>query len=423
MTQNAASAGPTTLGLQKSFGFGDRLGIATPGHLRAARRYDFAPILAQQSIREMQRTQRTPQDVMQAARDGLNAEKFGGKWGADADHLKTPDDVRITAAAEFCFFTIDPSAHVNNAADSAPVDALQDAVRQMSADGALPADWQEPYRGQAFELDEKFPPLRIGEVDLLRAATKYGRAIAHSASLAWHIAQTMAGKPFEIEISVDETDSPTSVAEHLFFGMELRRRKVPNVVSLAPRFIGDMEKGIDYRGDVTAFERALTQHVAVARFCGPYKISLHSGSDKFSIYPAMGRICGDLLHVKTAGTSYLEALRAVLRLDPDLFGEIAAYCRGRFAIDRASYHISTTDAEVAALPTTFTADAERLYLDERPGRQLMHVTFGSVLTAGACANGRPFKDAIMECLHGGRDLHDELIETHFDKHLRLLSAV
>src|SRR5438132_186439 len=106
--------------------------------------------------------------------------------------------------------------------------------------------------------------------------------------------------PFEIEVSVDETDSPTSALEHLFFGLELKRRRV-KVVSLAPRFIGEFEKGIDYRGDLHKFEAALGEHVAVARFCGPYKISVHSGSDKFAIYPILGRVCGDLLHVKTAG--------------------------------------------------------------------------------------------------------------------------
>src|SRR4029079_9929941 len=92
---------PQRLGLKKTFGFGDRLGLATPGHLESARKFDFAPIFAQQSIREMQRTDRTPEDVIGAARSALGAAGFGGAWGADADHLKTPDDVDRTAAAGF----------------------------------------------------------------------------------------------------------------------------------------------------------------------------------------------------------------------------------------------------------------------------------------------------------------------------------
>src|SRR5207249_7179380 len=148
---------------------------------------------------------------------------------------------------------------------------------------------------------------------------------------------------------------------------ELKERKVPNVVSLAPRFVGDFEKGIDYRGDLKHFEASLREHIAIARYCGPYKLSIHSGSDKFSIYPILGRVCGDLLHVKTAGTSYLEALRVVVRRDATLFGEIAGFCHGRFAADRASYHISTTEADIARLPKGGGGkDLEHPYLDEVP---------------------------------------------------------
>ena len=170
---------------------------------------------------------------------------------------------------------------------------------------------------------------------------------------------------------LDETDLPTSPVEHLFFGLELRRRRVPNVVSLAPRFVGEFEKGIDFKGDLAAFERQLAVHAAVARFCGPYKISVHSGSDKFSIYPIVGRVCGEHLHVKTAGTSYLEALRTVARVEPGLFGEIATYSRGRFDEDRASYHISATPALIAALPPYRGPAEEPVYLDEVTGRQLL----------------------------------------------------
>jgi hypothetical protein len=424
MTHPVATPAPTPLGLKKSFGFGDRLGLATPGHLESARKFDFAPIFAQQSIREMQRTNRTPGEVMSAAREALAAEGFAGAWGADADHLKTPDDVRATAAAGFCFFTIDPSAHVNNGADKMGPAELKSACDAMVADRTFDAPgWEAEYLSRTFEVDDSGPPLRFLSNPLCRAAVKYGRAVAHSAAIARHIAAACAGRAYEIEVSVDETDSPTSPLEHLFFALELKRRGVANVVSLAPRFVGDMEKGIDYRGDLTAFERSLRQHVAVAKFAGPYKVSVHSGSDKFSIYPIVGRVCGDLLHVKTAGTSYLEALRVVVRRDPELFAEIAAYCHGRFATDRASYHISTTDADAARLPRGGGAkDLERPYLDEVPGRQLMHVTFGSVLTQGRRARGQTFKDAIVDVLRNNDALHREVLVKHFDKHLGLLNA-
>ena len=98
------------------------------------------------------------------------------------------------------------------------------------------------------------------------------------------------------------------------------------------------------------------------------------------MYPIIGRVCGNHLHVKTAGTSYLEALRVVARTDTTLFAEIVEFCRGRFDTDRASYHISATVEQVRALPPYRGVKDEPVFLDEVAGRQLLHVTFGSVLT-------------------------------------------
>ena len=407
---------PIPLGLKKSFGYGDRLGLATPGHLAAHRKFDFAPIFAQQSIREMARTERTPEEVMHAAESALAQAGYAGVWGADADHLKTVQDVNITAAAGFCFFTIDPSEFVSNQADQMSVAELEAGVAKL--DQIFPdPDWRQFYLKRAFEVSDNLS-LKFTPETLYRAAVKYGRAIAHAAVMGRHIAQTASS--YEIEVSVDETESPTSPLEHLFFGLELKRRGV-SVISLAPRFVGEFEKGIDFRGGLARFEASLRQHVAIAKFCGPYKISVHSGSDKFSAYPIIGRVCGELLHVKTAGTSYLEALRVVARMAPKLFAVIAAYCRGRFDTDRKSYHISTRAKDIEALPAFAGPEHEALYLDEVVGRQLLHVTFGSVLTLGVDAQGRRFKDGILEQLHQHADLHREVLEKHFTKHLSLLN--
>jgi tagaturonate epimerase len=408
---------PSVLGLKKSFGFGDRLGLATPGHVAAIGKTDFAPIFAQQSVREMERTQRTPTDVMQAAQKHLAKLGWTQPWGADADHHKTPEDVKRSAAAGFTFFTIDPSAFVENAADGMTEQQLSVAVQQQYNDGVWDSvAWDEQYLGKSFDIGAM--SLSFTREQVWRAAVKYARAIHHTAKVAAAIKAECIARPFEIEVSVDETDSITSPLDHLFVGLELKRRNVPNVVSLAPRFIGEFEKGIDYRGDYKQFERQLTEHVAVAQFCGPYKISIHSGSDKFSIYPIIGRVCGELLHLKTAGTSYLEALRVVARKNPELFATIGAFARGRFDADRKSYHISTTQAEIDALrPFSRGAADEALYLDERVGRQLLHVTFGSVLTHGIDARGRKFRHGIIESLEQNPDLHLEFLERHFDKHL------
>jgi hypothetical protein len=408
------------LGLVPSFGYGDRLGLATPGHLAANAGTGFAPIFAQQSIREMTRTDRKAIDVMEAARSALTAANYTEPWGADADHLKTQADVEVTTQAGFCFFTIDPSEYVENGADDMSESELVAAVDKQNQDGIYSGQSVESlYAGRQYAIGGS--DLEFDRESLLRAAVKYGRAVAHCQKMAGYIDAANTDRLYEIEVSVDETDSPTSALEHLFFALELRRRGI-TVVSLAPRFIGEFEKGIDYKGDLKAFEASLKQHVAIAREFGPYKISIHSGSDKFSIYPIIGRVCENLLHVKTAGTSYLEALRVVARVDVPLFREIVDYSGGRFPEDKASYHISVTDADVPGLLKSSDDQLEQNFLNEDKGRQVLHVTFGSVLTKGQAASGRTFKEGIMEILQKNADLHAEVLETHLGKHLRELRA-
>src|SRR5580765_4062520 len=122
------------LSLTPSFGFGDRLGLATPGHIAAVRGTKFAPIFAQQSVRENARTGRTPQQVMDDARRAVDAAHWDAPWGADADHLKTVEDIPPFVEAGYTFFTIDPGEHVDNAADVDPLDVLEKKVARFNWD-------------------------------------------------------------------------------------------------------------------------------------------------------------------------------------------------------------------------------------------------------------------------------------------------
>ena len=412
---------PQVIGVRRSFGFGDRLGMATPGHLAAlANHPGFAPVFAQQSVRELQRTGRTPAEVMGAAVGAVGNARFRQPWGADADHLKLPAEVETAAAAGFTSFTFDPSDFIRADADAMPPDTLAAIIEQMIADGEIAEDWSGPYLARTIDLPGN-QQLRVELEPLQRAVVKYGRAINHCARMYEAVSRSNQGRPFEIEASFDESPTPTSTLEHLFIGLELESRGV-RLTGLALRLPGNWEKAIDYRGDLAEFERQLQEHAAVAQFCGPYKISIHGGSDKPTLYPVIGRCCGDALHVKTSGTSYLEALRVVLRADPNLFAEILRYCRGRFADDHASYALATTAAEVGRLPDHAAGDEEQLFLNARVGRQLLHVTYGSVLTAGHDHQGRPFKEAILELLDRHADIYLELLAAHFDTHLRLLNA-
>ena len=128
------------------------------------------------------------------------------------------------------------------------------------------------------------------------------------------------------------------------------------------------------------------------------------------------------MHVKTAGTSYLEALRVVARRSPALFLEIAEYSRSRFDTDRASYHVTAELSKVPAPNSLAESERERVYLDEDWGRQILHVTFGSVLTMGQTAAGRPFKLGILEALQINEDLHKEVLARHLGRHIELLNA-
>ena len=166
-----------------------------------------------------------------------------------------------------------------------------------------------------------------------RAAVKYGRAIAHVSLLYQHLVQVSDNRSWEVEVSVDETETPTTPAEHVFWARELTRLGV-HWVSLAPRFVGTFEKGVDYIGDLTAFAQDVALHAAIARAYGPYKLSLHSGSDKFSIYDICVEATRGLVHLKTAGTSYLEALRTIGELDPPLLREIYAFACQHYEADR-----------------------------------------------------------------------------------------
>ncbi len=410
---------PQTLGLKRSFGFGDRLGVGTPGHIAAVREHDFAPVFAQQSIREMTRTGRAPEDVIATAARAVESEGWDGLWGADADHIQTKEDAERTAKAGFTLFTIDPSAHVSNTAGHMDGDALREAYGALVDDGTIKRDEAfDLYLGRAHSMGEAGSLTFVNRTELLRTVVKYAGAVAYARRMHGWIGEACGSRSFEMEISVDDTDVPTSPLDHLFIGLELKRAGV-NVVSLAPRFVGDFEKGSDYRGDLDLFAEQYAFHAAIARYCGPYKISIHSGSDKFKIYPIIGRLSGELLHVKTAGTSYLEALRVVARTDQKLFKELAALARDRYDADRASYFVS---AKVSDLPARIdNRNLEKRYLDTDAGREIMHVTYGSILN-GTGSDGGAFRSRIMENLIRNGDLYKELLTIHLGKHLKLLSG-
>jgi hypothetical protein len=214
---------------------------------------------------------------------------------------------------------------------------------------------------------------------------------------------------------VDETATPTSHLEHLYIASELERLGV-RWVSLAPRYVGRFEKGVDYMGDpgqshdeaLAALTADLAGHAAIARSLGPYKLSLHSGSDKFSVYPIAVEATRGVVHLKTAGTSYLEALRAIARVHPTLFRTLYELAFDRYEIDRASYHVSAQPARAPQL-ASLRDDALPTVLDHFDGREMLHVTFGSALAR--------YGGDIKTTLRAHEEAHYSAIQAHFDRHL------
>jgi hypothetical protein len=382
------------LGLNPSFGFGDRIGLATPGHITAVRSTNFAPIFAQQSVRENARTGRTPQQVIDDARRAVETAKWDAPWGADADHLKTMEDIPPFIEAGYTFFTVDPGDHVDNAADTDSVDVLKQKVAGFNWD-----EFTSLYLGTDGEQAWGW----FEANSLMRAVVKYSKAIRHAVTMFKRLIEMKDA--FDFEMSVDETDSPTTPLEHFFIASELTRLGV-KFTSLAPRFIGRFEKGVDYIGDLAALDAELAKHAAVTAYFGTYKLSLHSGSDKFSVYPLIAKHWGERLHVKTAGTSYLEALRVLAEFEPDLFLKIYSLGRERYETDKKTYHIS---ARLDRLPQSDDLPA---LLDDFHAREVLHVTFGSALLKF----GVELKAALVK----HEIVYYEFLRRHFEKHLRLL---
>lgn len=409
---------PWLLGLRTSAGFGDRLGLATPGHIRAMRSVggDLAPIFAQQSVREMERTGRSALHVLDDAMWGVFANGWRAGYGADADHLKTRHDIDVCVAAGYTFYTFDPGEHVGHVPTGIAMPELRTRYRDLpwSELESSPEDTLRRFAGKQVEIEDH--RIRFDDQTVMRAAAKYSRALVHVQSMHRHLATAMPGGAYEIEISVDETDDPTSHAEHVFIASELHRLGV-TWISLAPRFIGRFEKGVEYIGRVEEFEPDFAVHAAIARHFGPYKLSLHSGSDKFSIYASAARSTQGCIHLKTAGTSFLEALRVVARHDPELFRRLYELARGRYETDKASYHVSAR-LNLAPSPEHVADDNLAGLLDQFDARQVLHVTFGSLLTGLDDASGVSFGEEILAVLRAHPESYAETLQRHFVRHLQ-----
>ncbi|MBN2289748.1 MAG: tagaturonate epimerase family protein [Candidatus Glassbacteria bacterium] len=411
---------PVTIGRRASFGTGDRLGVCTPGHLRAFSRFEIFPVLAQQSMRELGRTGRTPRQVIDDAGWGAFEAGYAGTFAADADHIKQADEAVSCYRLGFTMFTIDASDHIDLKAVHLEDDEALERFEQLGGhrevlDRYLGKSWSFSKGGLKFTIEFSAP-------ELARCALVYHRAVEHMA-LVYRELSAAAGNSvegFDFEVSVDETETDTTVRDHLFVAGELKARGVA-WQSLAPKFTGQFQKGIDYIGDLDEFERQFAAHALLAEKLGPYKVSVHSGSDKFSIFPLVGKHTGGFFHLKTAGTSWLEAVRVIAAHRPELYREMHRFALENFGKDRASYHVTTDLDSIPEVGTLADSDLPAL-MDKVDSRQLLHITYGSLLSVRDESGEYLFRDRIFRVLYEREeDLYSNL-DRHIGRHLETLGT-
>ena len=378
-----------------SIGMGDRFGLQGVAQARAVQQAETEGVVVtpvwNKSNREHQLVGTQPADVRREADAAVQTLGWTHPYFVDADHIGFKNVDGFVDASDF--FTLDVADAIGRTAPAETVNAL---VKHLS-----------PYIG-ALQLPGLDEPLKLEAATLHAAAHSYLAAVQEAARLYRHIAKARGARPFMVEVSMDEVNQPQSPADLLVILAALAAEKVP-VRTIAPRFTGAFHKGVDYVGDPARFEREFDADAAVVAFAvrkfglpPDLKLSVHSGSDKYAIYPAIRRVtrrreCG--VHLKTAGTTWLEEaaglaesgdaglaiVKEVYAQAMTRFDEFCAPYAAVISIDRAQLPSPETVAQwegrrfALALRHTHTACPEF-----NPNlRQLMHVGYKAAAEMGA----------------------------------------
>ena len=287
-----------------SFGVGDRFGYQGKAQLEAVMQaaeqgLDITPVW-NKSNREHTIIGTRPGDVRREADDAVEACGWEGAYFVDADHIALGNVDEFIESSDF--FTLDVADFIGTGSVEADVEALVDKYAKYV--GSLAVDGID----QAFEIS----------ADLVGgAARKYLPAIKEAGKIYRHIEAAKGKNNFITEVSMDETDEPQTPVEMLFILAAIADEGIP-AQTIAPKFSGRFNKGVDYAGGVEEFAREFEQDLAIVAFAveefalpAGLKLSVHSGSDKFSIYGPINKALKKFdagVHLKTAGTTWLEEL-------------------------------------------------------------------------------------------------------------------
>lgn len=377
----------TMLKLEKySFGVGDRFAHQARAQLRACilaaeQGVEVVPVW-NKSNREHTTIGSEPDSVRAAADAAVSQLNWTKPYHVDADHIRLETVDRFLASSDF--YTIDVADSIGQPAESDAVETFVD--RHPELVGQI----------EIAHIDQPFTTTRD---DVRRIAAKYLQAVREAGAIYRHIAAAKGADRFVTEVSMDETDSPQTPPELLVILAALADEQIP-LQTIAPKFTGRFNKGVDYVGDLAQFEKEFQDDLAViahavARYGLPdtLKLSVHSGSDKFSIYEPMGRAIRRFdagLHIKTAGTTWLEEIIGLAEADGDglqLAKEIYAHALEKCDALCAPY-AAVIDIDPARLPSAAEVQgwsAERLANTVRHDqsraefnpdvRQLLHVGY------------------------------------------------
>ncbi len=383
-----------------TFGTGDRFAHQGSTQLRAILKareggVDVHPVW-NKSNREHTIIKSKPDDVRAEADAAVTALGFTGDYYVDADHIGLKTVEAFIPGSNF--FTLDVADFTGKAAESDAVETFLKAVRHYTGSLSIPG------------IDR---PFEITEETVRGAAGKFLLAVQEAGRIYRHVEERKGRESFVTEVSVDETDSPQNPVELFFILAMIAGERIP-VQTIAPKFTGRFNKGVDYVGDLGQFEREFDEDLSVIAFAirefglaDSLKLSVHSGSDKFSIYPIINQLIKkhDVgLHVKTAGTTWLEEVIGLAESGGDgleLAKEIYSQARDHFAELVAPYS-TVIDIDPAKLPhpksvmgwsSTEYANALR-HVESSPDynpnfRQLLHVGFKV-----AAGMGQRFTDAL-----------------------------
>jgi hypothetical protein len=402
-----------------TFGVGDRFGHQGQAQLKAflaAREQgiDVHPVW-NKSNREHTLIGSNPEDVRAEAQDAVASLGWKGSYFVDADHINLKTVDRFIEPSDF--FTIDVADDVGKPSSQEETDRFLAGVQQYLGTLTIPGI---------------SAPFAISRELAKATADKFLGAIKTAGQIYRHIESKKGRDQFVTEISVDETDKPQNPMELFLILAMIAEEKVP-VQTIAPKFTGRFNKGVDYVGDLAQFEKEFEEDLHVLAFAirefhlpASLKLSVHSGSDKFSLYPIIRKLIRKHnagLHVKTAGTTWLEEVIGLAEAGGEglvIAKEIYGEALGRFA-ELTQPYATVIDINIKQLPSAEEVaawDSKKFVQilrhdskcpDYNPQfRQLLHVSFklaakmGSRYTGALVAN-----QSIIE-----RNVKENLWERH-----------